>query len=141
VVIAIEQKGEKNLNLSAYAGLGSRHLALGAAMAVFMFSLAGIPPFSGFMGKFYIFSAAVKEGYIGLTIIAVLNSLVSVYYYLRVIVLMFMQEPESGAEEAAVFFYPALAGVLLIAIFFTVQMGLFPSFYLQLAQASIKMFL
>ena len=141
VVIAIEQKGEKNLNLSAYAGIGSRHLALGAAMAVFMFSLAGIPPFSGFMGKFYIFSAAVKEGYIGLTIIAVLNSLVSVYYYLRVIVLMFMQEPESGAEEAAVFFYPALAGVLLIAIFFTVQMGLFPSSYLQLAQDSIKMFL
>jgi NADH-quinone oxidoreductase subunit N len=93
------------------------------------------------MGKFYIFSAAVKEGYIGLTIIAVLNSLVSVYYYLRVTVMMFMQEPESGAEEAAVFLYPALAGVLLIAIFFTVQMGLFPSSYLQLAQDSIKMFL
>ena len=141
VVIAIEQKGEKNLNLSDYAGIGSRHMALGAAMAVFMFSLAGIPPFSGFMGKFYIFSAAVKEGYIGLTIIAVLNSLVSVYYYLRVIVMMFMKEPESGAEEAAVFFHPALAGVLLIAIFFTVQMGLFPSSYLQLAQDSIKMFL
>ena len=141
VVIAIEQKGEKNLAISDYAGIGTRHTALGAAMAVFMFSLAGIPPFSGFMGKFYIFSAAIKAGYIGLTILAVLNSLVSVYYYLRVTVMMFMKEPAAGAEVPAVCFHPAIVGVLLTAIFFTVQMGLFPSSYLQFAQDSIKMFL
>jgi NADH-quinone oxidoreductase subunit N len=93
------------------------------------------------MGKFYIFSAAIKAGYIGLTIIAVLNSLVSVYYYLRVTVMMFMKEPEAGAEVPAVCFHPAVVGVLLTAIFFTVQMGLFPSSYLQFAKDSIKMFL
>jgi NADH-quinone oxidoreductase subunit N len=141
VVIAIEQKGEKNLAISDYAGIGTRHTALGAAMAVFMFSLAGIPPFSGFMGKFYIFSAAIKAGYIGLTILAVLNSLVSVYYYLRVTVMMFMKEPEAGADVPAVCFHPTVVVVLLTAIFFTVHMGLFPSSYLQFAQDSIKLFL
>ena len=139
VVVAIEKKDEQQLEISDYAGIGSRHLALGVAMAIFMFSLAGIPPLSGFMGKFYIFSAAVKEGYIGLTIIGVLNSLVSVYYYLRITVMMFMQEPEG--EMATVRFQPALVVVLIIAVFFTVQMGLFPATYLQLAKNSIKFFL
>jgi NADH-quinone oxidoreductase subunit N len=139
VVIAIEKKDDQQLNIRDYAGIGSRHPALGVAMAIFMFSLAGIPPLSGFMGKFYIFSAAVKEGYIGLTIIGVLNSLVSVYYYLRITVMMFMQEPEG--EMATVQFQPALVVVLIIAVFFTVQMGLFPATYLQLAKNSIKFFL
>ncbi len=139
VVVAIEQKDEKRLELLDYAGMGTRHPALGAAMAVFMFSLAGIPPLSGFMGKFYIFSAAVKEGYLGLTIIGVLNSLVSVYYYLRVTVMMFMKEPE--AEITPVLFHPSLVVVLIIALFFTLQMGLFPSTYLHIARESIKIFL
>ena len=139
VVIAIEKKDDQQLNIRDYAGIGSRHPALGVAMAIFMFSLAGIPPLSGFMGKFYIFSAAVKAGYIGLTIIGVLNSLISVYYYLRITVMMFMTEPEG--EPAAVIFQPAVIIVLVIAVFFTLQMGLFPATYLQLAKSSIKLFL
>jgi NADH-quinone oxidoreductase subunit N len=139
VVIAIEKKDDQQLDIRGYAGIGARHPALGAAMAVFMFSLAGIPPLGGFMGKFYMFSAAVKEGYIGLTIIGVLNSLVSVYYYLRITVMMFMKEPDG--EPAAVIFAPALVMVLIITVFFSVQMGLFPAFFLTLAKNSIKLFL
>jgi len=139
VVIAIERQDDQQLDIRDYAGIGSRYPALGVAMAIFMFSLAGIPPLGGFMGKFYIFSAAVKEGYIGLTIIGVLNSLVSVYYYLRITVMMFMKEPDG--EPAAVIFAPALVMVLIITVFFTVQMGLFPALYLTLAKNSIKLFL
>ncbi len=139
VVIAIEKKDEQQLDLRDYAGLGAKHPALGVAMAIFMFSLAGIPPLSGFMGKFYIFSAAVKQGYLALTIIGVLNSLVSVYYYLRVTIMMFMKEPEG--EPAAVIFQPALIIVLIVAVFFTIQMGLFPATYLQIAKNSIRFFL
>ena len=139
VVIAIEKKDEQQLDLGDYAGLGAKHPALGVAMAIFMFSLAGIPPLSGFMGKFYIFSAAVKQGYLALTIIGVLNSLVSVYYYLRVTIMMFMKEPEGA--PAAVIFQPALIIVLIVAVFFTIQMGLFPATYLQIAKNSIRFFL
>ena len=139
VVIAIEKKDEQRLDLRDYAGLGAKHPALGVAMAIFMFSLAGIPPLSGFMGKFYIFSAAVKQGYLALTIIGVLNSLVSVYYYLRVTIMMFMKEPEG--EPAAVIFQPAIIIVLIVAVFFTIQMGLFPATYLQIAKNSIRFFL
>jgi NADH-quinone oxidoreductase subunit N len=70
-------------------------------MAVFMFSLAGVPPTAGFIGKFYAFSAAVKAGYIWLAVIGVLMSAVSAYFYLRVLVVMYMKEPEAGAEYSA----------------------------------------
>jgi NADH-quinone oxidoreductase subunit N len=135
VVVVVEEKGDRGVTLGDYAGMGGRHPLLGAVMAIFMFSLAGIPPLSGFVGKFYIFSAAVKEGYVGLAVIGVLNSLVSVYYYLRVTVMMYMQEAEG--EARSINFQPAIVAVLGIAAFFTVQMGIFPGTYLQLAKESI----
>jgi len=93
VVIVYGKKGEENILISDYAGAGFKYPFLSVAMAIFMLSLAGIPPLAGFVGKFYVFSAAVKQGFIWLTIIGVLNSLVSVYYYLRVTVFMYMKEP------------------------------------------------
>src|SRR4030042_4198112 len=83
VIILYGKKGEENINLSDYSGMASKYPLLAAVMALFMFSLAGIPPTAGFVGKFYIFSAAVKAGYIGLAIIGVLNSALSVYFFLR----------------------------------------------------------
>ena len=79
VVILYGRKGEENILIGDYSGMASKYPLLAAAMAIFMFSLAGIPPTAGFVGKFYIFSAAVKAGYIGLAIIGVLNSALSVY--------------------------------------------------------------
>jgi len=99
VVIALEQKEGKGLEISDYAGLGRKYPALAAAMAVFMLSLTGFPPTLGLVGKFYLFRAVLSGGYVGLAIIGVLTSLISAYYYLRVVVTMYMQEGEPVTER------------------------------------------
>jgi NADH-quinone oxidoreductase subunit N len=137
VVIAYGTKTEENVLIKDYAGLGFKYPLLGFCMSVFMFSLAGIPPLSGFVGKFYIFSSAIKEGYIWLTIIGVMNSLISVYYYLRITVFMYMREPEKEVRLSLA--NPALVAALVVTTFFTVQMGVFPAAYLELARMSIQM--
>lgn len=135
VVIALARQDGERVTIDDYAGLGLKYPFLGAAMALFMFSLAGIPPTGGFMGKFYIFSAAIQANYIGLAIIGVLNSVVSVYYYLRVTVVMYMGQGE--AEPAAGRLSPALTLAVLIAIAGTLQLGLFPSRFLEVALRSV----
>lgn len=134
VVLAVGRKGEPNEEFEDYAGLGFRHPALGMAMTIFMLSLTGVPPLVGFTGKFYVFSAAVKAGYIWLAVIGVLNSVVSAYYYIRVIVTMYMQEGEKPID--ALSSRPALAAAILIAAFGTVLMGVFPSASISLAKGA-----
>jgi NADH-quinone oxidoreductase subunit N len=92
VVIALETKTGQGLELNDYAGLAKKHPALSAAMAVFMLSLIGFPPTIGMVGKFYLFRAALQGGYTVLALIGVVTSLVSAFYYLRVIVNMYMRE-------------------------------------------------
>jgi NADH-quinone oxidoreductase subunit N len=123
IVILAEGKGE-NLSLSDMAGFASRHPWLAGAMAVFMISLAGIPPTAGFFGKLYIFSAVVQAGEIGLAVIGVLASVVSVYYYLRVIYYMYMQ-PETSERPVYVTGY-VIVGVGLTAIAM-IAFGILPS--------------
>jgi NADH-quinone oxidoreductase subunit N len=135
VIILYGKRGEENINLSDYSGLASKYPLLAAVMALFMFSLAGIPPTAGFVGKFYIFSAAVKAGYLGLAIIGVLNSALSVYFYLRVTVMMYMRNPEK--EWTGLNPSPAMVVALIIAAFGTLQIGITPSHYLNLAKQSI----
>jgi NADH-quinone oxidoreductase subunit N len=94
VVIALEKKEGGGLELSDYAGLGKKYPALGIAMMVFMLSFTGVPPTLGFLGKFFLFRIVLEAGFVGLAIIAVLTSLVSAYYYLRILVIMYMQEGE-----------------------------------------------
>ncbi len=94
VVIALEKTEGRGLNLDDYAGLARRRPALAAAMAIFMLSLTGVPPTLGFVGKFYLFRAAVQGQFYLLAIIGVLTSLISAYYYLRVVVIMYMREGE-----------------------------------------------
>jgi NADH-quinone oxidoreductase subunit N len=137
VVIVYGKKGEENILVSDYAGAGFKYPFLSVAMAIFMFSLAGIPPLAGFIGKFYIFSAAVKQGFIWLAIIGVLNSLVAVYYYSRVIVAMYMKEPVK--EVGPLSFSIPMVVALLITTFFTLHMGILPSGYLSIAKKSIAM--
>jgi NADH-quinone oxidoreductase subunit N len=134
VVIALEQREDRYLRLDDYSGLGFRHPLLGVAMALFMFSLSGIPPTAGFMAKFYVFSAAVEQGYIVLTVIGVLNSLISLYYYLRPIVFMYMEE--SKADGPAMHVEPFLLAGLVLTMLGTLHLGLFPSRWLDLAQAA-----
>jgi NADH-quinone oxidoreductase subunit N len=108
VVISLSRDGDLGTQIRDYAGLARRHPLLALAMAVFMFSLAGVPPTGGFIGKFYAFGAAVQAGYIGLAVIGVLMSAVSAYFYLRVLVVMYMQEPEPNPDPRATPRPPAL---------------------------------
>lgn len=122
VVIALEQAEEGGLELADYAGLGRRHPALAAAMTVAMLSFTGVPPTLGFAGKFYIFSTVLQGGYIGLALIGVLTSLVSAYYYLRVVVLMYMQEGEPQVRRDPWLYltaYGAALGTVVLSIFST----------------------
>jgi len=80
--------------------MGRRYPALALAMTVFMLSFTGIPPTLGFVGKFYLFSAAIQAGQIGLAVIGVVTSLISAYYYLRIVVLMYMSEARSDTGAA-----------------------------------------
>jgi len=99
VVISLEKAEGKGLEISDYAGLARKHPALAAAMAVFMLSFIGFPPTLGMVGKFYLFRAAIAGGFTGLALIGVLTSLVSAFYYLRVVVNMYMREGELTVER------------------------------------------
>jgi NADH-quinone oxidoreductase subunit N len=126
--------GEKNADLDDYSGLVTRNPALGVIMAIFLLSLAGFPPFAGFLAKFYAFSSAVKSGYIGLAIIAVLNSFVAVYYYLRVVVIMFMRPTRVEFKPVSV---PLFLGLtLFLTVLGTLWLGIFPQVFLTLAKSS-----
>ncbi len=135
VVILLGKKGEENTLISDYAGIGFKYPLLSAAMTIFLLSMAGIPPLGGFMAKFYVFSAAVESKFYWLVIIGVLNSAVSVYYYLRVTVLMYFRESER--EITGLQFSPALVFALIVAVVGTLYMGIFPSNVLSFAQRSI----
>jgi NADH-quinone oxidoreductase subunit N len=93
VVMLVSVKGERDTSLGAYAGLSRRSPFLAAVLALFLLSLAGIPPTAGFIAKVAVFSAAIQSGHWPLVLIAVLSSVVAAFFYLRVIVLMYMQEP------------------------------------------------
>ena len=96
VIGAFEKRDmSRGLEDDDYAGLGLQRPFLGLCMAVFMFSLAGIPPTAGFFAKYYLFSAAVEQGMVGLAVIAVLNSALSLYFYLRVIVTLYMRKSDA----------------------------------------------
>jgi NADH-quinone oxidoreductase subunit N len=134
VVMALGRRGEPNEQLSDWAGVGFRHPVLGLSMSVFMLSLAGIPPTAGFVGKFYLFSAAVDAGYVGLAVIGVLNSLVSVYYYLGVLVPMYMAEGTRTIVPPSA--RPYLLTTILVAVAATLLIGILPAGPMELARVS-----
>jgi NADH-quinone oxidoreductase subunit N len=101
VIGYLEKRGHEGTYLESYNGLGFAHPFLGVAMSVFMFSLAGIPPTAGFFGKYYLFGAAVQDGKVGLAVLGVLNSALSLYYYLRVVVAMYMARPREAWDPLA----------------------------------------
>jgi NADH-quinone oxidoreductase subunit N len=138
VVILVGRKKDSYLNIYDYSGLGFQHPALGAAMALFMFALAGMPPTAGFVGKFYIFSAAIQGGFIWLTILGVMNSLISMYYYLRITVLIYMKPAE--ADLGPVAFSPGVTAVLAITAAGVVLVGMFPGCLYDLAMNAVKIF-
>ncbi len=122
VVIALEKAEGKGLELGDYAGLAKKYPALAAAMTVFMLSFIGFPPTLGMVGKFYLFRAAIAGGYSGLAIIGVVTSLVSAYYYLRVVVNMYMREGDPTVErEPWLSFTTASTAIITVALSFVPQ--------------------
>jgi len=98
VIIMLRTETFKGENISDYQGLSKTHPMAAALMLVFMFSLTGIPPMAGFMGKFYLFMAAINAGYTWLVIVAVMFSAISAYFYLRIVMLMYMREPNEAVQ-------------------------------------------
>jgi NADH-quinone oxidoreductase subunit N len=136
VIVLLEDRGRPNDKISDYAGLGHDHPGLAALMTIFLLSLGGFPPMAGFIAKWYVFSAAIKSGYVWLAIIGVLTSVVSVFFYLRIVVMMYMTpSSETIARFPAV---PRIAGAALvfsaIVIFY---LGILPTRVLDWATASI----
>lgn len=129
---------EKGYTFDDYKGLIWRKPWLAMSMLVFMLALAGIPPTAGFFGKYYIFSSAVQAGYVGLAVIGVLNSAVSVYYYLRLVVFMFLREHEEGESPAALHMTPDMARVVILCVILVLLVGLFPDFLLGIATQSVS---
>lgn len=135
IIILVGKKGEPNNNVEDYAGFGVKHPVLAMVLALFLFSLAGMPPTAGFVGKFYLFSAALKSGYVWLVVIGVLNSAASVYYYLRVMVYMYMKDPVEEFDWMKL--SPAVLLSITISVVGVIVPGVVPSIILQLAQKAI----
>lgn len=117
IVILLEQQEGRGLDLQDYAGLGKKYPALAAAMTVFMLSFIGVPPTVGFLGKFYLFRAVLEGGFVGLAVIGVLTSLVSAYYYLRVVIVMYMQDGEPLiSQDPLLRWTAALTAIAVVAL-------------------------
>jgi len=145
VVICLSRQEDQGVEIRDYTGLARRHPLYALAMTVFMFSLAGVPPTGGFIAKFYAFSAAVKADLIWLAVIGVLMSAVSAYFYLRVLVVMYMQDP-AEAEDAS--FVPATTdssldtGIISFSLWIcavsVLLLGIWPGWLSQAALQALK---
>jgi len=136
IVSHFANAGERFVQIDDYAGLGKRAPVLAAILTVFLLSLIGIPITGGFFAKFYVFSAALRSSLVWLTIIGVVNSAIGAYYYLRIIVMMYMREPQTDAPVPEVPFGVALA--LSLSLVTTIYLGVMPNRVLGYALQSAK---
>jgi NADH-quinone oxidoreductase subunit N len=135
IISVLENVDRPNDTVRDYAGLANEHPVLAALMTIFLLSLGGFPPTAGFVAKWYVFSAAVKAGYTGLAIIGVLTSVISVFFYLRIVVMMYMTASDTPARFPAV---PRMAGVALaVSAVLVFYLGILPTRVLDWAAASI----
>lgn len=136
VIAALAKDGREPASVADLRGLAERRPALAAAFTVFLVSLTGIPVTAGFVGKFYLFGAAVASGWVVLAIVGVLTSVVSAYYYLRVVVAMYMEEPAGEDPWAAL--SPAAVLALSLSAAVTLVFGLWPAPVLTLARLASR---
>src|SRR4029450_1127800 len=135
VIVLMRRQDVIGDELKDFSGLYLRHPFAAFAMLIFMLSLGGIPPTAGFMGKFWLFSAAIDAQYYGLAVIGVLNSAVSLYYYVRVVVFMYVKHDTLGSEPVA---SPALNLALAISVAATLVLGVYPRLLFEAADASAR---
>jgi NADH-quinone oxidoreductase subunit N len=135
VIVVMRRADSIGDELKDLSGLFGRAPVAAVAMLLFMLSLGGIPPTAGFMGKLWIFSAAIESDYIWLAVIGVLNSAVSLYYYLRVVVFMFMKNEATGSDPVI---SPAVGAALAVAIIGTIVIGIYPRPLFEIAEISAR---
>ena len=134
VVFLMEGEGKEGNSIYRFKGLAKKNPLLSAAMSLFMVSLAGFPPTAGFFGKLFVFYAAIKQGYILITVLAVIASIISVYFYLRVIVMMYFHEDERSQQPVI---HKGMGALITVSSVAVVAIGLFPSFLMELARDAI----
>jgi NADH-quinone oxidoreductase subunit N len=135
VIVMLRRSDVVGDELKDLSGLYLRQPFAAFAMLLFMLSLGGIPPTAGFMGKFWLFGAAIDSGYVWLAVIGVLNSAISLYYYIRVVVFMYLKKETTGSEPVT---SPALALTLGIAVVATLVLGIYPRLLFEVAEASAR---
>jgi NADH-quinone oxidoreductase subunit N len=135
VLTMVSARGDHGLGLHDFSGFASRRPWLAFALTVFLLSMAGIPPTAGFAAKYYLFYSAVQAGEIWLTVLSVLCSAISVYYYLRVLVYMYMRDAVGSAPSQRVSAWASLA--LASMVFLTLQIGVLPSRMVEAAKKAV----
>jgi len=139
-LILMGSKGKEAVSYEDLAGAGRRHPLAALPFAIGMLSLLGMPPTAGFFGKYYVFSAAVQSGLVWLAVVGVLASAVGSYYYLKVIVYLYMREPEEGSPIAVPMQSTYVVVALILAGYYVVRMGITPGRYLDWAMSAATSF-
>jgi NADH-quinone oxidoreductase subunit N len=137
VIIMLRSEGFRGDSIYDYEGLSKTHPLASALMLIFMFSLTGIPPTAGFIGKLYIFMAAINAGYTWLVVIAVLFSAISAYFYLRIVMFMYMRDPKTTVTLTTSFSSGVVLAVTTVAV---LVIGVFPTALVEFAKAAVKGF-
>jgi NADH-quinone oxidoreductase subunit N len=135
VIVMLRRRDVIGDELKDFSGLAFRQPFAAFAMLLFMLSLGGIPPTAGFMGKFWLFGAAIDSGYVWLAVIGVLNSAISLYYYIRLVVFMYLKKETLGSEPTST---PALTFAVTVAVVATLVLGVYPRLLFEVAEASAR---
>ncbi len=139
-LILCGSRGKEAVTFEDLAGIGRRHPAAALAFSLFLVSLAGLPPTAGFFGKWFVFRAAIDSGFYAVTVVAFLNSVLAVYYYLRVMVFMYMREPAAGAPVAVPMRSSYVTAALLLSAILVILLGIVPSQSLDMAIKAASIF-
>jgi NADH-quinone oxidoreductase subunit N len=137
VIIMLRSEGFRGEDITDYEGLAKTHPLASALMLIFMFSLTGIPPTAGFIGKLYVFMSAVNAGYTWLVVVAVIFSAISAFFYLRIVMYMYMREPKATVTLTT---SPSTGFALAVTTSAVLLIGVLPSFLIDFARASISGF-
>jgi NADH-quinone oxidoreductase subunit N len=134
IVVALRRKDVIGEHIDEMSGLYFRHPVAAILMLIFLLSLAGIPPTAGFIGKYYLFAAVIESGHNVLAVIAVLNAAISMYFYLRIVVAMYMRDP---TEKTGLALSPGVLTAMAVAVLFTLWIGLYPDPFIAMARRAV----
>lgn len=138
IVLMLRKSGEEGEDISDLLGLHKRHPVAAFTMLIFMFSLAGIPPFGGFLAKFYVFFAVIHAGYAWLAVVGIVFAAIGAFYYLRIVMLMYMKDPESSVEFNA----SSMGRIgLILTAGMTVFLGVYPTPFVEYIKSSLAIFI